>query len=183
MQRPTWVTIVGILAIIFGVFGVMSGAQEIIMPHMLDMQKEVLLEVNEMLQKSQSKDSQSGGTADANAEQGFNPFKLMNYFSHQLELPDWFRTFAPLFGTISILVSISYLLSGVFFLMLKSFAPMMFNITLGISIVWSVISAVIYGVSDNIILIMNVPGSITSVIIDIVLITIILLSSQQAFRN
>jgi len=185
MQRPTWVTIVAVMAWVFGGFGVMGGAQEIILPHMLDMQKEVLQSMNELVQQQQNQNNTSKDIVDPDnvREQGFNPFKLMDYFSQQMELPAWFRTYAPLFGTISILISMSYLLSGVLMFMLKPFAPMVFNFTLAISILWGIISAVIYGVSENIVLIMNVPASITSVIIDIVLMIVIALNSKEAFRT
>ena len=161
----------------------MNGSQVIIMPQILDMQKEILLNLNEVLQQSQGDQQPNGDTRDNNTSKSFNPFKLLGYFSHQLELPGWFRKIAPFLGMISIFISISYLLCGVFFLMLRPFAPAMFGLTLGISMIWSTISVVIYGVSDNILLIMKIPGSITSVIIDIVLLTIILLHGKQAFMG
>jgi len=42
VKKPTWVTVIGVLGIIFGCFGILGGGQEIAMPKMMKMQKEML---------------------------------------------------------------------------------------------------------------------------------------------
>ncbi|MGD8669435.1 MAG: hypothetical protein PVF31_05095 [Desulfobacterales bacterium] len=45
MKRPTWVTIVGVLGIIFSCLGILAAGQEMIMPKILEMQKEMLSDI------------------------------------------------------------------------------------------------------------------------------------------
>ena len=39
---PAWGKVIGILGIIFGIFGLLGGTYEIMMPSMIDMQKEMM---------------------------------------------------------------------------------------------------------------------------------------------
>lgn len=183
MERPTWATITGILAIVFGSFGIIGGAQEVVMPYMLDMQKEMLHSMNELVQQTQQKNAQSKIESEVSASQDFNPFAILHFLNEKMEIPDWFRTYAPVFGGISILISGFYLFSGIFLLMLKPLAPVLFQITLGVSILWGIISATIYGMSENALLIMSIPGSIAGIVIDIVLLVVLLIGNKDAFRQ
>ena len=45
MNRPTWATVVGVLWIPFGAFGILGGGQEMVMPKLMKMQGELMEEV------------------------------------------------------------------------------------------------------------------------------------------
>ena len=79
------------------------------------------------------------------------------------------------------LISGLYLLCGILLLMIKPLAPVLFKITLGLSIVWGVISGLIYGLSDNFLLIMSIPGSVSGIVIDVVLLVVIFVGNKEAF--
>lgn len=183
MQRPTWATVVGILAILFGSFGVIGGAQEIVMPYMLDMQKDMMQNMNEMVQEIQKKELEKKSESSKNVEHHYNPLKIFDFFSDKMDLPDWYRTYALLFGVVSMLIAGFYLLCGILLLMLKPLAPLLFKITLAFSILWGVISGLIYGLSDNFVLIMSIPGSVAGIVIDIVLLVVIFVGNKEAFQG
>jgi len=62
MKRPTWATIVGILGIVFGCFGILGGGQSVFMPKMMEMQKEML----EAFEKTAAQQRAKERAADSN---------------------------------------------------------------------------------------------------------------------
>ena len=60
MKRPTWATIVGVLGIIFGCFGIIGAGQEILMPNMLKLQKEIFAQVEKSATEQQARKKNIG---------------------------------------------------------------------------------------------------------------------------
>lgn len=162
LKRPTWVTIVGVLAIIFGLIGVATSAQEMLMPSMMEMQKDMMANIG-------------SGSNQAQMTQMFESMQ------EQFKVPDWYKTAAPIMGGISMLISGAYLLAGAILLMMKTFAVKMFYCTIAISILWAAVQIPIFSQSESAMLMMQVPVSVISIVIDVVLLLIVLLGKKSTF--
>jgi hypothetical protein len=185
VKKPTWVNVMGVLAIIFGlmgVMGVMGGVQEILMPQMLDAQKEFLGEMKAEL-KPKVENELIVETLEKKETNDIDPSFIFNQFESMLSFPDWFKKWAPIIGGVSMIAGILYLLGGVFLLMVKSFAPNFFLIACGFSIFWEVVSTLIYSNLGGLMFLGQLPGAIVSILIDAVLMTVLLTSNQRIFKD
>ncbi len=57
MKRPTWVIIIGIMGIVFGCLGILSAGQDILMPKILKMQKEMFVNIQQFAEEDPDQDS------------------------------------------------------------------------------------------------------------------------------
>lgn len=184
MKRPTWATVVGILAIIFGILGVSGGAQEMAMPVIFEMQKELMSSIIE----KKSPDGQPIPKISREIEEDREIKKIdiahiFETIEKHLSFPDWYKAWATGIGLVSIIVAAIYLISGIFLLMTKPYAIKLFYITISISIGWAIIQAVIFSQSDNGILMAKIPRSVASVVFDVVLIIVALTGTKEAFSK
>lgn len=173
MKRPVWATVIGILTIIFGIFGILGGAQEIAMPSMLEMQKEMIQGMSETGEEAGSDIESEGSAPDLS--------KMVESIEEQFQIPDWYSDLAMLFGIVSMLVAAAYLIAGVFLLMVKPFAIKAMFVALGVSIVWAVVQSFIYMQTASMMLMAQIPTSIASIVIDIVFIIVVVVGSKEAF--
>ena len=140
MKRPTWATIVGVLAIVFGVFGILSGAQEMFMPSMLKMQKEMMAGLGKG-SITVGKTAPNMAREIEGETRKMDLSQMFETFEKQLEIPDWYNSWAAVIGMVSMAVAALYLLSGVFLLMAKQFAIKVFFVAFSASILWATFQA------------------------------------------
>ena len=174
---PTWVTVVGILAILFGALGVLRGAQQMVMPQMLEMQKEFIANMTEFVAEK----SRNTGNSKTPRGEPIDHEKIFGAFEELMIFPDWMKTWSPLIGAVSMLVAGLYLFSGVLLLMTKPVAIKLFYAALGLSVLWAIIMGVIFGMSGNTMLMAQLPGNVISIIIDIVLLSVVLSANKDVF--
>ena len=180
MKRPTWATIVGVLAIIFGLSSITGGAQEMALPSMLEFQKEMMANFGQISNEEIA--SQSIPGSEQNEGKQTADFSLaIEGMQEMLVIPEWFKTWAIIFGLVSMVVGAIYLLSGIFLLMTKPFAITVFYLAIGISILWAIVQAIVYSQSSNMMLMAQTPASIASIVIDIILVVVVLVGSKEAF--
>ncbi|WP_444894701.1 hypothetical protein ACJJIW_11630 [Microbulbifer sp. JMSA004] len=182
MKRPTWATIIGVLAIIFGIFGVLGGAQEIAMPSILEMQKEMMAEFS----KGKTPDGKDMPQLTLEIEEEGEPKRIefsqmMESMQEQFKVPEWYESWSIVFGIVSMVVAGLYLISGIFLMMTKDFAIKLFYIAIAASVIWAIIQAVISSQSNSGFLMAQIPGSISSIVIDIILLIVVLVGSKEAF--
>lgn len=177
MERPTWATVIGILLIIFGIFGIMSGAQKIAMPAMLEMQAEFAKAFEETTGPKITIEGESEGESSTIDMGGM--FKALG---EQFKMPDWFKAWSPVIGSISIFIAALFLLAGIFLLMLKPFAVKLTYIALGLSIAWALFQIVIFSFTGSIMMMAMSSGAVMSAVIDLVLLIVVLTGSKEAFE-
>jgi len=133
MKRPNWATLVGILGVIFGCFGLLGAGQEMLMPKMLEMQKEVFIEIQKSTDNAKNISKQN------------NPFPVEIFKSMQKmwDVPEWFGTYSIVSGVFKFLVSSLYLLSGILLLLLKPSAIKLFYFAAGACILLFLIKGII----------------------------------------
>ena len=122
MKEPAWVKVVGIMGIIMGCFGLLGAWSIIMTPKMIEMQKEMMPQIQEMME------AQPGSTE-----------ATMAVLEKMWNAPEWFGTWCFISGTMSFLIAGYYILACVNLLRVKKSAINMFYTATGISLVFTVI--------------------------------------------
>ncbi|WP_444897051.1 hypothetical protein [Microbulbifer sp. SSSA005] len=185
MKRPTWATVVGVLAIIFGILGVLAGVQEIAIPSMIEMQKEMMTSFSEgKTPDGKSVPEMSWEIKKDGEKQKTDMSQMFEGIEEQFEHPEWYKSWAAVLGLISLVVAALYLLSGILLLMAKQFSIRIFYVAIGVSVIWAIVQAIIYSQADSSMLMAaQIPSSISSVVIDIILLVVVFIGSKEAFST
>ena len=184
MKRPTWATIIGILGIIFGCFGILGGGQEIFLPKMLTMQKQMFSEIEKIAEEQQAKknseinsDEQQSKTPDpAFSHEIFQPMKKM------FDVPDWFGLWSVIAGFAKAIVSAIYLLASIWLLQTKPLAIKLFYWAAGSSIALSILKGFVFLSAFSFMGIAMMFGGVFGAFIDIILIIVVVTGNKEAFQ-
>jgi len=157
MKRPTWVTVVGVLGILFGICGLFVSGQVAAMPTIMEWQKRFL----ETMPIDRTADGQ-------NAEQ----FKQMmrGFFGDQ---PSWFGPACVALGVIGLVVNGFYIFASVTLLQLKAKAARLFTTVLGVSIALGLTRAVVMMNGFSFLAVPTLMSGLVGVVLDIVLLVVI----------
>jgi hypothetical protein len=172
MKRPTWATVVGILGIIFGLFGLMNSAQLMVMPKMVDFQRDMITNMQKNLPQRPKNAPNPKITEDF-----FNKF-----FGQRAE---WFNTASLVLGIVGIAVNGLYLFAGISLLNMKKYAVSLFYTALVLSLVFGVTRAFIVASAYSSSFMgtaMIVPG-LMGAVIDVILLLVVLTSDKTDFRK
>jgi len=120
MKKPTWIKVVGIMGIILGCFGLFGAGSTIMTPKMMEIQKEMMPQMREMMESQQ-------GSSEA----------TMALMEKMWDVPEWFGTWCLVSGIIALLIAGYYIFACVNLLRIKKTAITMFYIAAGISIVFA----------------------------------------------
>ncbi len=182
MKRPTWVTVVGVLGIIFSCLGILGAGQEMIMPKMLEMQKEMLSDFEKMIEaemeKERDKQSNNQGGRRSGAEFPMGMFKSV---TKMFDFPEWYGTWSIISGIIKLAISALFLLASICLLQLKPSSIRFFYWVAGSSIALGVIKGAVAVLAVSFIGIAMMFGGIFGIIIDIILIIVVATGNKAAF--
>lgn len=184
MKRPTWVTVIGVLTILFGVSGIFVGGQKMLMPTMLEMQKNMIAEFSKFeAEKDDGNDAvnapDTGQSPSQSAGANQAIFKMFEEINEQIRIPEWYKNQAISIGAISMAISAFYLLSGIFLLIMKPFAVRSFYFAAGLSILWSAFQVALFAQAGEGMLLMLIPHLIAGILIDAVLVTVVILNAKN----
>lgn len=176
MKRPTWATIVGVLAILFGIAGVFGGADEMSAPAVVKLQHEVLevLRKEKPIPEAETPAPQAG----ADEEDEIDMSVVFKVSTKSFTLPDWYKSWALVIGGLSMIVAMCYFSAGILLLMEKRYAVQVFHIAIALSIIWVVFQAIIYSRSGSPVLMAQIPSALASVVIDIMLVMVVFFGSK-----
>ncbi|HEV8337203.1 MAG TPA: hypothetical protein VGR67_12365 [Candidatus Polarisedimenticolia bacterium] len=158
--RRRWKTVIGVLGVIFGSFGVMSATQVALTPLMLEWQRKFIATIQ--TQASQQGSGQTFGAVAAMFEQFLAP------------APWWFTPWCIGLGLVSLAVSAFYLFSAIWLILHKPSAPRCFCVAMIASI--STVIARIAGLmmARGMWGLMMGLGAVFGIVIDLVLLLIVL---------
>ena len=107
MKRPGWVTVVGVLGIIMGCLGLLGAGQTIMMPRIMEFQRQMFSGIERAIENEQ-KQSESKGTPPkqgghpqrgrGTAPADWPPKEFLGLFNKMLAVPDWFNTWLVVSG-------------------------------------------------------------------------------------
>ena len=114
MKKPTWVTVVGVLGIIFSCLGILGAGQEMMMPRMVKMQMEMFSDFEKMIEAEMERERAdhpySEGDYQGNAE---FPMGMFNSFMKMMDYPNWFGTWSIIAGILKLMVCAFFLLASI----------------------------------------------------------------------
>lgn len=192
MERPTWVTIVGVLGIIFGCFGVLGGGQEMLMPKIMEMQKGMFTHFQEAIKKQHERNTDKsaketettednhGARTASNAVDEF-PIEIFDMMQKMWEVPEWFGTWSIFSGLSKAAVSALMLLASIWLLMLKKAGIKLFYIAAGLSIFLCVAKGIIALSAMSFMMMAMMFGGAFGAFIDVVLIIVVATGSKEVF--
>ena len=182
MKRPTWVTVVGVLGIIFACLGILGAGQEMIMPKMMKMQKEMFTDFGEMIEAEMEKESANQSNTEGQPPSGAEfPTGVFDTFINIFDFPEWYATWSIISGILKLLVCAFFLLASIQLLQLKPSSIHLFYGAAGASIALGVFKGAIALSAGSFIAISMMVVGIFGIIIDIILIIVVVTGDKEAF--
>jgi hypothetical protein len=172
MKKPTWAKVVGVIGIILGCFGLLGASQTIIMPKTIEMQKTMMPQMQERMQKSIESQNLS-------PEQVQQTMRMMQEMWQ--DTPEWFNTWCIVSGIIALLIAVFYIYVSIGILRVQTSAIKMFYIAAGISICFAIIKGLVAMKALSFIGMSIMGGGIFGIIINIILLIVVAKGDKQAF--
>ncbi|RMA82570.1 hypothetical protein [Umboniibacter marinipuniceus] len=182
-HRPTWVTLVGILTLIFGLFSLLGAAQEIAVPRFLDMQQEVVMHVEEMAQESAADGSAEIDITVDGEQTTVDVDEIMVFVVHLFDVPEWFEDWAFSIGIMSLAIALLYCIAGIILLMANEISLPIFYTALTLSMLWEIFRIAIFAQTEAPLLLMQIPISVLSLLLDTILLVIVLAANKTSFAR
>jgi hypothetical protein len=178
---------VGVLGILFGCLGILGGGQDLLMPKMVKMQKEMMegfAKAPPQANQNQAPGSTSTNPQDnkATARNAPDPavFKTME---KMWDFPEWFGTWSIIVGSSKALISAFYLFAAICLLQVKPFAIRLFYWAAGASIALSTLKFAVAISAFSFMGMAMMAGGIFGALIDVVLIIVVATSDKSAFSK
>lgn len=181
MKKPRWATVIGVFGIVLSCFGIMGAGQEMFMPKMIEMQKEMFVAMRESATEQQESPSETTVPEQGNVQPNF-PIEMVVPMQKMLEMPDWFGRFALFSGITKAAISAFYLFASIWLLLFKPSAIRLFYVAAGLSIAHAIIKGIVAVSQHSMMGIMMMFGGAFSVFIHIVLIIVVVLSNKESFQ-
>lgn len=170
MNRPPWVTIVGIFGIILGSFGILGGGQMMTAPLMMDFQQAFMTDMQGSMNQ-----------AAAQSQGGPNPVVFNTMMQRMFQVPDWFRTWCIAAGIVSAMVSGYYVFASIRLLQMAPTAVRTFCTAAGIAIFWGVARTSVAIASMSVMAFNFIGGAMFGIVINVVLLIVVATGDKTAF--
>jgi len=169
MKRPGWVIVIGVIGMIIGFFGILGTGKSIIMPRVIELQREILAELGEVSEE------------DWWDYEELPPERIIEIGTRLLDLPDWFYKWSIIFGIIGFFVYMYYLFASIWLFLIKKSAVKLFYIAIGLSICLSLSRMIVAGFTQSIIGFFLMAGSSLVLAVNIVILIIVALNDKGVF--
>jgi len=180
-KKPTWVTVVAIVAIIFSSFGILGGTQEIITPQMVEFQKKMFSTMTDEFRREI--ENQPQPTDPSAQEVQKKMLELFSMFEQMFNFPDWYKTWLVYSGILSLIVNGFYLFAAIRFMQLwRNAVPLIYTafvLSIGLGITKVVVA--VNALSATAMFMMS--GSLIAIVIEMVLLIVVLTSNKDCFTH
>jgi hypothetical protein len=170
ITRPTWATVVGIMGIIIGCFGLLGGAQFMMMPQMMDMQQEMWSGMQSSIEAQSATNSQA-----------LPPAEMFSMMEKMWNTPDWFDTYCLFAGIVALFVSGFYMFASIRLLQTKHNAINLFYWAVGLTIGFAIVKAVVAMAAMSYMGMSMMMGGLFGIVIHIVLLIVVITGKKEAF--
>jgi len=174
MKRPSWATVVGVLGIIIGCFGIIGGAQLATKPMLIKMQKEILSIAQKSVDQEKSTNSQS---LSPEVEQMFKMHEQM------FDFPEWYNGWCVFAGLLGMIISGFYLFASIRILQVNPVAIQLFYWVSGFDISLIIIKATATILASSFMAFAAFLGGMIWIIIEGVLLIIVITGRKEAFEK
>ena len=169
MKRPTWVTIVGVLGILFGSLGIMNATQTVVLPQMLEWQKTFMHSF--MANMPQQPGAPAGKDVAAAFESFWGP------------IPGWFKVWCVVGGLLGLCLSATYIYAAISMLQLKRNAVRLFCVCSAAAIGLAVVRGLLAVFALRLMGASFLMASTASIAFHVVLLLVTATGDKSAFRE
>jgi hypothetical protein len=204
--RPSWVTAIGVLGIIFGCTAILGGGQQMMMPKILAFQKQMFADMSADMERARKNSNchndsaVPGSAADSSArsvgsgavpaprapcQAGSLPFSSAGVpalFQDLWSFPPWFATWMVITGALRTVIGALYLFSAIWFIQMKPSSIWLFSVALSLSILLGVVQLAATFFAASFMVAAMMAGSSVGMIFDVVMLIVIWMSDRSAFR-
>jgi len=168
MERPGWVSIVGILGIVLGCLGLLGAGQMAMLPNIMQMQKHMMAEMQAQMKPEQQ--------------------KQMEPFQHMMEgflgeLPPWYMSWAVISGLVLMAIKGFYIFASLSLLQLKRTAVQQFYWAVGLSTAAALVNAAVMVKAFSFLGVGMAFGGMVGVVLNLVLLAVVLTADQSVFKS
>ena len=161
-NNPKWVTVVGILGIVFGLAGLIGAAQVMSMPKIIEMQKAMFKAIP--------------GDADGNPP----PKEMQEFFeSFWGTPPAWFPSAAIVLGIVGLVVNGLYVFAAIALLQLKPYSVKLLGGVLITSMILALVRSTVPAISFSMIGMTFAAGGLIGLVMDGVLLAVLVTSDKS----
>ncbi len=191
-NRPTWVTVVGVIGVILGCFGLLGAGQTILMPKIMEFQREMVSGFQKAFEEELKQDSSKRGATKPGEKAApskkawphdLQPKDIFAMFDRMLDMPPWFSTWAIASGITAFFVYGFYLYAAIMLLLMKGPAIRHFTIALGVAIAFSLVKVGVAFASQSFMVFSMLAGGFFGVAVNAVLLIVTVTSDKQAFAR
>ena len=180
-KKPTWVTVVAVVAIIFSCFGILGASQQIVMPQMAEFQKKIFTTMtSEFKREIDKQPAPSDPEAQRLQQTVFDLFKMIETM---FDYPDWYKTWVVIAGIIGLLINGFYLLAAIWFLQLRRKGIPLIYTAFVLSIVLGITNTVVTANALSAFALIFMSGGLIGVVIELVLLIVVLSSDKACFTK
>jgi hypothetical protein len=181
-KRPTWATVVGIIGIVLSGFGILGAGQTIIMPKMLEFQKQMFTQMAEEMERDAAEKGAPAQGVNAGPH-AMPPKKMFEMMQKMWNLPEWFSTWSVIAGLFQLLISGFYLLSCIWLLQMKPASINMFYCAAGTKILLGIVNGVVAIMASSLMIMMMMAWGVVGIVFHIVLLIVVASGNKEAFFN
>ncbi len=184
VKVPVWGYIVGIAMIFFGGCSTIQNTQKVFTPKLLEMQENMMNNVHAEFETVKM-DSTIESSKDSLAIKRFNEFKTMKNSLHDMVgFTDHYKRWIVIFGYIGVVLSLLYIVGGVFLMVIKRFSLKIVYSALIAYITFGIVQMIVLSSGNNsgfagISVIFN---NIFGIGLDVCLLLIIIVCDKAAYR-
>ena len=180
-KKPTWVTAVAIIAIIFSSFGILGGTQEIMMPQMLEFQKKMFSTMTEEFKREMENQPAPSDPAAQQIQQSV--MDIFEMIEQMFNFPDWYKSWMVISGILSLLINGFYLYAAIIFMQLRRKAIPLIYTAFGLSIALGITKVVVAVNALSAFAMFMMSGGLIAIVIELVLLIVVLTSRKDCFTN
>ncbi|MEJ2156412.1 MAG: hypothetical protein P8X96_13825 [Desulfobacteraceae bacterium] len=174
MKRPTWATVVSILGIIISLFGMLGAGQDILMPKMMELQKQIFTQMEEMQKRQARREG-----ADKAPDEAFS--RMVQSMQKMWEAPEHFGTWSVVTGILKLLVSGFGLFAYICLLQKKPYSVKLVYWALGLGIAVAALKGTVMLSSMSLMAVAMMFGSVFGLVINIVLLIVVIMGDKSAY--
>jgi hypothetical protein len=169
-MRPKWITTVGVLGIIFSCLGILGAANALVMPTVMEFQKE-------MFTKMQTDYPGPQGTSTV------PPKEFMEMFDKMWNVPQWFKQWSLFSGFLAVCIWGVYLFASIWLLQLKKNAPRLFLGVLMVNLAFLTCDSIASGLAGSFLGISKIAGNSFWFVVSVVLLIVVTVADKKDFTE
>ena len=170
MRRPTWITVIGILGIIFASFGLFSAVQSIMTPQIMGFQRTMFGQMEDIFQGIKELEDYPIPTGE-----------VFDIVEEMWAMPAWLGTWYVVSGLVNLLLAGFYLFACISLLQMKRLGVRWFYWASGLRLAFAVAELVVGLSAASLMGISLVGGAAVALVAYAVLLLVVIVSDKEAF--